>query len=169
MPRCRRPRAWERHAAGKQREQVAPCRQLSIDEQRAIITEVKDELAKRYPKNRVKADMHRVGELYDEIIDLIADPKRIPDSAFNEATYDMQASWDDWGRGYKPAPRPSTPMATSSIPTATLIPATPVRLPDLLAGRAAHVQIERAATRAQAVKALRALAAQGEAPHLKKA
>jgi hypothetical protein len=133
-------------------------KQTTIDEQKDIIQEVTD----AFPD----AIMHQIGELYAEIIDLIADPKRIPDSAFNEASYDMQASWDDWGRGYKPNPR-------SVAPDGNLDPAgdpgsgEPLSpFPDPLPGRPAHVQIDRAATRAEAVKALRALAAQGEAPHL---
>jgi Ferritin-like len=79
----------------------------------------------------------------------------------------MQASWDDWGRGYKPAPRSVTAdgnLDPEGDPGSGE-PRSP--FPDPLAGRPAHVQIDRAATRAQAVKALRALAAQGEAPHLK--
>jgi hypothetical protein len=156
---------------GKQREKVAPS-SISLDEQRAIIEEIKHELADRYDQERVgrvETLMHRVGELYAEIIDVISDPERIPDSAFNEASYDMQASWDDWGRGYKAAPRPLDPdgnlVDPKGDPDAGEL--APPAYPDPLSGRAAHVQIERAATRAQAVKALTALAAQGEAPHLK--
>ena len=52
--------------------------------------------------------------LYDQIIELISDPGRIPNSVFNEASYDMQADWDDWGSGYKPPPRASRPMAMST-------------------------------------------------------
>ena len=160
-----------KEAAGGQREKYLPSAvggQLTIDEQKAIINDITDELAKRFPN--VKEDMHQVGELYAEIIALIADPKRIPDSAFNEATYDMQASWDDWGRGYKPAPRTVTPDGNFAEPYGDPLssePPSPYASP--LAGRAAHLLIDRAATRAQAVKALRALAEQGEAPHLKKA
>jgi hypothetical protein len=156
-------------APGKQREKFAPP---DIAEQTAIIREIKDALAEQYDAKRVEKDMHRVGELYAEIIDLIADPERIPDSEFNEATYDMQASWDDWGRGYKPPPHSLDPEGgfdpdsdPKKDPYAVVGPAPAYR--DILANRAAHVQIERAATRAQAIAALRALAAQGEAPHLK--
>jgi hypothetical protein len=133
-------------------------KQTTREEEEAIIQEVTN----AFPD----AHMHQIGELYAEIIDLIADPKRIPDSAFIEASYDMQACWDDWGRGYKPAPRSVSPDGNldpagdpgSGEPRSPFI--------DPLPGRPAHVQIDRAATRAQAVKALRALAAQGEAPHL---
>jgi hypothetical protein len=157
--------------AGDQREKYVPSAvggQMTIDEQKAIITDITDELAKRFPN--VKADMHQVGELYAEIIELIENPKKIPDSVFNEATYDMQASWDDWGRGYKLGPRTVTPDGNLAEPygdPASSEPPSPYA--SALAGRAAHVMIDRAATRAQAVKALRALAEQGEAPHLKKA
>jgi hypothetical protein len=151
---------------GKQRKKIAPS-SMSLKNQWRTIEEVKGELAKRYGKGRVDTLVHRVGELYAEIIDLISDPERIPDSTFNEASYDMQASWDDWGRGYKAAPRALDPEGNldPKHDHGSGEPAPSYR--DPLASRAAHVQIERAATRAQAVKALRALAAQGEAPHLK--
>jgi len=156
---------------GKQREKFAPS-SISIPEQRRIIDEVKGELAKRYDKDgkgRIDALMHRVGELYGEIIDVISDPERIPDSAFNEASYDMQASWDDWGRGYKAAPRALDSEGSAVDPKSDPDAGEPAppSYPDPLSARAAHVQIERAATRGQAVKALKALAAQGEAPHMK--
>ena len=151
---------------GKQRKKAAPS-SISVEKQRAIIAEVKTQLAKRYGKGRVEADMHRVGGLYDEIIDLISDPVRIPDSTFNEASYDMQASWDDWGRGYKPEPRPLDPEGNLAEADGNAGGERARSGRNGLARRDAHVQIERAATRAQAVKALRALAAQGEAPHLK--
>ena len=75
--------------------------------------------------------MHQVGELYPEIIDLIGDPKRIPDSAFNEASYDMQARLGRLGPGLQAgAPRgdarwrsrqvrsrpPRTPSLRSNFP-----------------------------------------------------
>jgi hypothetical protein len=65
----------------------------------------------------------------------------------------MQASWDDWGRGYKPVPRPVTPDGNLDphAEGGSGEPRSP--FPNPLAGRAAHVQIDRAATRAQAVKA----------------
>jgi Ferritin-like len=148
-------------ARGKRRPKSALA--ATHEKQTRIIEEITGKLAKRFPKKRVIQDMHRVGELYDEIIALIEDREKIPDSAFDDASFDMQASWDDWARGYKPSPRLVDPEGTldaSHDPAAGAPPPT-------LANRDAHVQIDRAATRAQAVKALRALAAQGEAPHLK--
>ena len=149
-------------APGKQREKsVRPS--VTIEKQRRIIEEVTAKLAKRFPKKRVTEDMHQVGELYAEIIELISDHKRIPDSIFDDTSFDRQASWDDWARGYKPAPRlvdPEGNLDRENDPASRKPPPT-------LAHRDAHVQVERAATRAQAIKALQALAAQGEAPHLR--
>ena len=149
-------------ARGKQRAKSAPG-SIPPEEQRKIIKEITGKLAKRFPKNRVTQDMHRVGELYEEIIALISDHEKIPDSAFDEASFDMQASWDDWARGYKPPPRlvdPEGNLDPENDPASRQPPPT-------LAHRDAHVQVGRVATRAQAVKALRDLAAQGEAPHLR--
>jgi rubrerythrin len=48
---------------------------------------------------------HHVDVVYREIIDLLGDEERIPDAAFREDSFACQATWDDWGRRYKPAPR----------------------------------------------------------------
>ena len=96
---------------------------------------------------------HRVGELYEEIIELIADTKRIPEALFQEQTFASQADSDDWGRGHQPDPRlldaggSLKPTAKTGEPSVD-----------------AHVMIDRVATRGQAIDALKALAAQGEAP-----
>ena len=59
----------------------------------------------RLPDGRVMLlDAHRVGVLYQQIIDVIGDRELIPDAAFDELSYEFQASWDEWGRGYRPAP-----------------------------------------------------------------
>lgn len=112
-----------------------------------------------------RASGHRVGELYDNIMELIQDPERIPDSAFQGATFSLQASWEDWGRGYQPDPRMLGPRGD-------VIDDQPKRngedkheLPPPSA-REAHVMIEQVATRTEAVEALRRIAGQGEAPHL---
>lgn len=152
----------EMPARGKRRAKSAPS-SISFQQQKQIVAEITDELAERYPEKHVKSHMHRVGELYDQIITLLKDPERIPDSLFDDTSFDMQASWDDWARGYKPAPRlvdPEGNLHTESDPASHAPRLTP-------AHRHAHVQVERVATRAQAVKALQALAAQGEAPHLR--
>ena len=121
-------------------------------------------------------DVHRVGALYDEIIALISDEDRIPDSAFNGASYEFQASWDEWGRGYKPEPyelQPDgsrTPVDAERITRQKKDKASSkflVRLDwDTSEAVEAYVRIDRMATRANAVKALHNIAKQGEAPHL---
>ena len=150
----------EKPVRGKRRAKSVPS-SIPPAQHKKIIKEITGALAARFPDSHVKKDMHRVGELYDEIIKLISDPERIPDSAFDDTTFDMQASWDDWGRGYKPTPRLVDAEGNLDPKNDLHAP------PQTLAQRHAHVQVERMATRAQAVKALQALAAQGEAPHLR--
>jgi hypothetical protein len=150
----------EKPVRGKRRAKSVAA-SITPGQHREIIKEITGALAARFPKSHVKKDMHRVGELYDEIIKLISDPEKIPDSAFDDTTFDMQASWDDWGRGYKPSPRLVDAEGNLDPENEPHAP------PQSLAQRHAHVQVERVATRAQAVKALQALAAQGEAPHLR--
>jgi hypothetical protein len=153
-------------APGKRRDKVVPS-SIGPEQEWACVQEVKRELTKRFGADRINADLHQVGELYHQIIELISDTKRIPDSAFNEASYDMQADWDDWGRGYKPQPRAVTPDGDIDKAAGARSTEAAPEFPSSMARHQAHVQVERAATRAQAVKVLKALSAQGEAPHLK--
>lgn len=153
-------------APGKRREKAAPS-SIGPEQEWACVQEVTRELTKRFGADKIKADLHQVGELYHQIIDLISDPHRIPDSTFNEASYDMQADWDDWGRGYKPQPRALTPDGDVDKTAGPREREASPDFPSSMAHRQAHVQVARAATRADAVKVLRALSAQGEAPHLK--
>jgi hypothetical protein len=119
----------------------------------AIVDEILPRLRK-YFESGFHANVHRVGKLYEEIIDLISNERRIPDSMFDESSYEFQASWDEWGRGYKSAPR-------------QLDAAGNLASPEPKPGHDPIVQVDRMATRADAVKALKALATQGEAPHLR--
>lgn len=89
---------------------------------------------------------HPVGEIYDHIIDIIGNEKLIPDSEFNSDSYGIQASFDDWGRGYAPSPLPPH-SKRGTIP----------RDADRIS-----LIIRRAATRTEAVAALREVAEQGE-------
>jgi hypothetical protein len=98
----------------------------------------------------VTGHAHTVGQLYDRIIEVLADPLRIPDSAFRPDTYAQQASWDEWGRGYRPPP---------ARPGETEPPA------ESIAERG-HVIVQRLATRTEALAALRQIGKQGEAAHL---
>jgi hypothetical protein len=47
---------------------------------------------------------HRVGEIYDPIMELLERTDHIKDSDFLADTYAFQASWDEWGKGYQPDP-----------------------------------------------------------------
>ena len=89
-----------RRNAGNQ----GPVRRLT--EPGSLIKMVRDTMAAKYGVDmlEIKADVHRVGALYEEIIELISDEQKIPDSAFDAATFEFQASFDEWGRNYKPAP-----------------------------------------------------------------
>jgi hypothetical protein len=46
-------------------------------------------------------EINRVGIIYQTLIAILADHRRLPDTAFEAASLPMQASWDEWGRGYK--------------------------------------------------------------------
>ena len=81
----------------------------------------------------------RVGVLYGAMIAILSDTKNIPDALFRPETYPFQASWDEWGRGYADGKRGSTPKSS----------------PDVL--------VKQAASRTEAVAALKAVAEQGEA------
>jgi hypothetical protein len=153
-------------APGKQREKAVPS-SINPQIEWACVQEVKAALTERFGADKINADLHQVGELYNQIIDLISDPQRIPDSAFNESSFDMQADWDDWGRGYKPPPRAVTPDGDIDTAAGPREREASPDFPSSMAHRHAHVQVARAATRADAVRVLRALSAQGEAPHLK--
>lgn len=91
---------------------------------------------------------HPVGEIYEKILELVADPSRIPDADFNADSYRIQASFDDWGRGYRPAPFPPHAKITNSPPG----------IADT------RLIIRQMATRTEALDALREVAGQGESP-----
>lgn len=97
--------------------------------------------------------LRTVGEVYSIIMDVLRDPAKIPDTAFNEDSYLMQASWDDWGRGYKPDPRPLDPDGNVEKISERAEVAAQFR---------PYVMIDRVATRTQAVQALERLSIQGE-------
>jgi len=118
-------------------------RRLEVEEDMRRVAEI-------VGKQVVAGHAHTVGQVYARILELIADPVRIPDSVFRPDTYEHQASWDDWGRGY--APPPAKPGETKPPPTPH--------------GERSYVLIMQMATRTQAVAALQAISGQGEAPHL---
>jgi hypothetical protein len=87
-------------------------------------------------------EVARVGALYQSMIEILSDPVKIPDNLFHAESYPFQSSWDEWGRGYAAGARGSTAQTA----------------PDVL--------VLRAASRTDAVSALRAVAEQGEAVKL---
>jgi hypothetical protein len=89
------------------------------------------------------AKLHRVGELYDLLGEIIADEDCIPDSFFRASTLPYQASWDEWGRGYKGGARGNTQGGA------------PAGTPDVLL-----LQIS---SRTEALAAIKAISTQGEA------
>jgi hypothetical protein len=102
---------------------------------------------------------HRVGPTYACIIRLLSDEKGLPDSCFDEQSYEHQAGSDEWSRNYHPAPYQLTPEGDRAPPD----PPHPLPKP---AERAAYVQVRRVATRSDAIKALLDLSEQGEAPKI---
>lgn len=115
----------------------------------------KEQIEKRVRARTRQINPHRVGDLYSDLIELVADRGRIPDSVFQERTFAHQASADDWGRGYRPASQPI--KADGSLAE--------LEQPDG-SRRPASLLIYRVATRTQVLTALKVLSAQGEAPVL---
>ena len=89
--------------------------------------------------------VNQVGKLYGRLIDVIGDADLVPDELFQADTLPYQASWDEWGRGYRQGARGNT-----------LSPGN--KSPDVL--------IRTAYSRTTAVDALTAIAHQGEAPDM---
>jgi hypothetical protein len=106
----------------------------------------------RLIRARAPGQIHTVAAIYDEIIAIIRDETLIPDSVFDEESYAYQASWDDWGRNYGPEPRH---LDAGGSPAE-----------DPQRQREANLLIERAATRTEALAALKAIGSQGEGIHL---
>jgi hypothetical protein len=89
---------------------------------------------------------HHVGEIYNSVLAILQDPTLVPDSCFDADTYALQASWDEWGQGY----RPRQTDTGDEIET---------RQPDVI--------VVQMASRTEAIAGLMAIAGQGEAPHLR--
>jgi len=109
-------------------------------------------------KEFVHAAPHRVGQLYGKIVSIIKSPKPlIPDSAFHPGTYSSQASWDEWGKGYKPF------NLDSQSPAGLFAPLRPAgqHLPPTAAP--ARIIVSQVASRTEALAALQLVGEQGEA------
>ena len=90
------------------------------------------------------ADVHRVGRLYMALVKLFEDPQRIRDDQFLATTARYQAKPEEYGRGYSRGERGNQSEEN------------PAETPDVL--------IDIVTNRADAVRALRRIAEQGESP-----
>jgi Ferritin-like len=91
---------------------------------------------------------HGVGRLYLKIIEIMENVDHISDSDLRPDSFSVQASWDDWGRGYRPAPaRPGKTERPEGQSKSSVI-------------------ILQMGTRTEAVDALKQVASQGEAAHV---
>jgi len=88
--------------------------------------------------------VNRVGELYEEIERVVRDPAQVADAEFSQASVSFQASWDEWGRGYREEARGREAM--DSLPQ---LPA-----PELI--------IMQVGSRADALQAIAEVGEQGE-------
>lgn len=107
-----------------------------------------DDEEAREIKARAQAEVgmpvNRVGVLYAKLVALLGDQTLIPDTAFDADSVAFQASWDEWGRGYREGQRGREAM--SGLPQ---LPA-----PELL--------IIEVGSRSAAISALQQVAEQGE-------
>jgi hypothetical protein len=68
----------------------------------------------------VGGTVNRVGRLYQELVKVIGDPALVPDATFEAASMPFQASWDEWGRGYRRGERGR--QASPDDPNAAAVP-----------------------------------------------
>jgi Ferritin-like len=55
--------------------------------------------------------VNRVGTLYAEVLRVLGDPALVADRDFDPRTVAFQASWDEWGRGYREGQRGAEAMS----------------------------------------------------------
>ncbi len=120
-----------------------------------------DELIADINRQKLRQHGHRVGPTYAAIIDRLADAKKIPDSCFDERSFERQASFDEWGRNYRPEPYQVSPEGDKVDEKKAK------RRAAAYASSDAQVHVRRVATRADAIEALKELSEQGEAPKRK--
>jgi Ferritin-like len=72
----------------------APAEWLDSDEPEA--TEIRERAEKSAPGQT----LHRVGVLYDRMVQILSNRGWLKDADFQAGTAIFQASWDEWGRGY---------------------------------------------------------------------
>ena len=132
---------------------------IPIEEVNRIIDQVRQAVEGGAPR--------RVEELYKKIVDILRNPGLIPDSAFHAETYPIQASWEDWGKGYKPyMPDPeSNPAAGALGPPMEPLRRRPFPIAPMAAQ--ARVIVSPVASRTQVLAALQLIGEQGEATQFK--
>ena len=89
---------------------------------------------------------NHVGKLYRKLLGQITDPTKTDERWFDPNTYSQQASWDAWGKGYRPHPLDADLDDPHQPP---------------------NVIVASMGTRTEAIDALVQIAGQGEAPHLR--
>jgi hypothetical protein len=107
---------------------------------------LRDEIIRLATAGDGETELHRVGELFDLLIGRVQDPGFLADHEFDAATFSYQASWAEWGRGYRAGERGNARRGG------------PPETPDVI--------VVPLASRDQAVAALQAIASQGEAPRM---
>jgi len=99
-------------------------------------------------KARAQADVgmpvNRVGELYAELLRLLGNHALVPDTVFDAESVAFQASWDEWGRGYREEQRGREAMSS---------------LPELPAPELLIIEVD---SRAAAITAVERVGEQGE-------
>ena len=103
------------------------------------------ERIKQQAAAEVGGTVNRVGRLFEELIAVVNDPALVPDGTFDAASMPFQASWDEWGRGYRRGERGR--QATGDDPDAPAVPELVIATVD---------------SRATAIGALEAVGEQGE-------
>ena len=97
-------------------------------------------------KRATKTEPHHVGKLFHDLLARLRDPTLTDERWFDPATYVQQASWDAWGKGYRPHPLDADLDDPRQPP---------------------NVIVAQMGTRTEAIDGLMQIAGQGEAPHLR--
>lgn len=87
--------------------------------------------------------INRVGALYERLIEIFGDTTKLVSTDFHPETFPLQASWDEFARGYGQGARGSSLSGATKTPDVLVMPV---------------------AARSDAVAALKAISQQGEAP-----
>ncbi|MDX6682061.1 MAG: hypothetical protein QOG94_2100 [Solirubrobacteraceae bacterium] len=117
----------------------SPARWPNVPEEQEI---------KELARQDAGAPVNRVGRLYAELARVVGDRTLLADGDFDADTVAFQATWDEWGRGYREGERGAEPMSG---------------FPELLAP---ELLILHARSRAEALAAITEVGEQGEGADL---